>query len=112
MPPKERQSMPGGVDCAVHGERIDRLEDGQAEILAALNGTLQTPGLLSQLALLRQSVDDLRRELKEERKGRAMPTRAQVLTVILAALLAVGGAWVGTRLPGAPTAQTQASHTH
>lgn len=115
MAPRERPALPEGTHCAVHSERLDRLEDGQAEILEALNGTLQAPGLLSQLALLRQSVEDLRRDLKterealqKEREGRALPNLTQVLSIVLAALLSVAGAIATMRLsaPPAPTAQT------
>ena len=100
--------------CALHSQRLDRLEEGQSEILEALNGTLQAPGLLSQLALLRQSVEDLRRDLKDEREalkkereGRALPSLTQVLSIVLAALLSVAGAIATMKLTSPPAQASQ-----
>lgn len=78
--------------CELHAERLERLERGQNELLSAINGSASEHGVLSQLALLRQSVDRLTREMSDYHTSRMVPSAAQVMSIIIAAILSAAGA--------------------
>jgi hypothetical protein len=62
----DRESL-HGPQCAVHSARLDRLESGQREIVESINGTLQAPGLRTEIAMLRQSMEGLRADMREQK---------------------------------------------
>lgn len=122
-----RTTLPDGSQCAVHSARLDRLEDGQREIVEALNGTLQAPGLRTEIAMLRQSMEGLRGDIREQKDAAKAADAAEaarqapaprgaiqvaVLGAVLGACLALAGGlllWELTQ-PRHPVATT--THTH
>lgn len=125
MPPKSEPLVSVHPKCEVHSDRLDRLESGQRELVDAINGTLQAPGLRTELAMLRQSTDRLKDQVevvaetladaaRDERSRREPATRASIQVALLGALLSlVVGVSTGIVVWAATSATPKAAaHQH
>lgn len=107
-PPKERPSVADAA-CALHGQRLDQLDDQTASLRRDSRETHDALGSLrTETALLRAAVDSLVRRLDS-----SLPTPAQVVLMLLTVAVTVGATYLATHPVGSPVPSAHAnSATH